>query len=622
MDVYAGGGMEAVTVEAIRNAAAELMRYKQGRAALEARLVEDELWYKQRHWDVIRRGNREYRDGYAPPEPSSGWLFNAIINKHADLMDNVPEAMVLPREADDEAAAKVLSEVVPALMERIGFEETYDDGCWEKVKSGSAAYCITWDNEAEGGLGEISIKCIDLLKVFWEPGVSDIQRSRNLFIVDLVDEDLLEARYPQHKGKLGGGVIDVAEYVHDDTIDTSNKVVVVDWYYKAITQEGKKVVHFVKFAGECLLYASENDPQYAATGWYQHGKYPIEIDKLFPEKDTPVGFGYVAICKDPQMYIDRLSANIMETSMMGAKRRWFASRRLGIDPHDLMDWRKSLVEVEGDFDEKSLKEFEIRPLDPIYANIMQMKVDEMKETSANRDISNGSSGGGVTAASAIAALQEAGNKVSRDMISAGYRSFGRIVTMCLELMAQFYDVERAFRIVGRDGAYKFVAMSSRELGERAIQSPSGDILYRKPAFDLKIRAMKKNPFSRMEQNERAKELYGMGFFQPDRAQEALLALEMMDFEGIDKVREKVQEGNTMYNLVQQMAQQMDQMAAIIGLDGAVPQGGGAPAPMSGQVAQTPSGGGNSLNGEIMEAQTPRSGYAQSLAQRSKPSVEG
>ena len=43
-------------------------------------------------------------------------------------------------------------------------------------------------------------------------------------------------------------------------------------------------------------------------------------------------------------------------------------------------------------------------------NVLEMKIDELKETSSNRDVSQGSSSGGVTAAAAIAALQEAGNK--------------------------------------------------------------------------------------------------------------------------------------------------------------------------------------------------------------------
>ena len=150
-------------------------------------------------------------------------------------------------------------------------------------------------------------------------------------------------------------------------------------------------------------------------------------------------------------------------------------------------------------------------------------------------------------------------------------------------------------------------------------------LYRKPIFDLKIKAQKKNPFSRMEQNERAKELYGLGFFNPERAQEALGALEMMEFEGIDKVREQVQNGQTLLNICQQMSQQLDQMALIIqtltGKDMGIATAQAGGSSRGGQAAgPVASGEKDGLASGIMEANTPMTGYGERLAKRSTPSM--
>ena len=136
----------------------------------------------------------------------------------------------------------------------------------------------------------------------------------------------------------------------------------------------------------------------------------------------------------------------------------------------------------------------------------------------------------------------------------------------------------------------------------------------KPVFDLKIKAQKKNPFSRMEQNERAKELYSLGFFNPDNAQASLTALEMMDFEGIQTVREKVMQGQTLLNMLMQMQSQIAMLTGAIlpqeGTGDAPAQtGGGAPAEATSQLASG-----------IMEAQTPMTGYGQALAKRSTPSL--
>ena len=330
MLLTAPAGQRRIGRAEIAEAISILTRYKQGKASLEERVVQDELWWELRHWEAIRKGKqRTDNPEYRGPEPSSAWLFNAILNKHADAMDNYPEPVVLPRERSDEESAKVLSSVLPVILEYNDYEQTYSDNWWEKLKHGTAAYGVFWNSAKENGLGDVDIREIDLLKLFWEPGVTDIQKSRNLFIVDLVDEDLLEQQYPEHKGHLSGGAVDVKQYIYDDTIDTSNKSVVVDWYYKTTSASGKTLLHYAKFVGETLLFASENDPNYRDTGWYDHGLYPVVLDVMFPEKGTPVGFGYVAICKDPQLYIDKLSSNILENSMMTTKKRFFVSDSTG-----------------------------------------------------------------------------------------------------------------------------------------------------------------------------------------------------------------------------------------------------------------------------------------------------
>ena len=599
-----------------------LTKYKDGKSNLESRIVNDELWWELRHWEGIGqskakrvdRSGKEVKSTPPQPKPTSAWLFNTIQNKHADAMDNYPEPVVLPREESDEQSAKMLSQILPVVQEYNHFEQVYSDNWWEKLKHGTAAYGVFWDSQKDNGLGDIEIRNIDLLNLFWEPGITDIQKSRNLFIVDLVDNDLLEKEYPELEGKQKGKVIDVKEYIYDDSVDTSEKSVVVDWYYKVKTPSGRTALHYVKFVGSTLLYASQNDPEYRDRGFYDHGMYPVVLDVMYPEKGTPIGFGYVAICKDPQLYIDKLSANILENAMMATKKRFFVSDSTSINEEEFLDWNRPMVHVNGELGDQRVKEIVTQPLSDIYVTVAQMKIEEMKDTAANRDVNSGGTTN-VTAAAAIAALQEAGNKASRDMIAASYRAYTQINTLCVELMRQFYDVSRSFRITGEGNEYQFVTFDNAGLQDQVTGLDTlGNEMYRRPVFDLKIKAQKKNPFSRMEQNERAKELYSLGFFAPENAQASLIALEMMDFEGIQTVREKVMQGQTLLNMVMQMQQQLTMITGAL-----MPQE---------ETRQT--GGNNTGGGEaeahsefasgIMEAQTPMTGYGQSLAKRSVPSV--
>ena len=611
-------GAQVIGKKEIQEAAQILTRYKDGKANFERRIVEDELWWELRHWEVVRKA----RDKDHPtPDPSSAWLFNAICNKHADAMDNYPEPIVLPREQSDEESAKTLSEVLPVILEYNDYEQTYSDNWWEKLKHGTAAYGVFWNPEKENGVGDVDIRPIDLLKIFWEPGVTDIQDSKNLFVVELVDEETLDAQYPEYAGKMRGNAIDVKQYIYDDTVDTSEKSVVVDWYYKVKTPGGATALHYAKFVGDVLLYASQNDPEYAQTGFYSDGQYPVVLDVLYPEKGTPAGFGYVSICKDPQIYIDSLSGNILENAMMTTKKRFFVSSSTNVNEDELMDWKKPVVRVEGTLDDKRIQEIQLTPMSSIYYNVLQMKIEEMKETASNRDVSNGSTGSGVTAAAAIAALQEAGNKASRDMISASYRTHVKISKMVIERIRQFYDEARAFRVTApNEQGYDFTTLSNAGLRDQAIgiDHATQEVLYRKPVFDLKIKAQKRNPFSRMEQNERAKELYAAGFFNPEQAQPALIALEMMDFEGIDKIKEQVAQGQTLLNIINQMSAQMEQLAAMVAMTTGVAPTTAQP---SGQSVPKQSAGGSGIADAVTKAQTPMTDYGTRLAQRSKPDMD-
>ena len=563
----------------LAEARATLRRYADGKAALTRRVVEDELWWELRHWETLRRDRRE-RGKYSAPEPSSAWLFNTLLNKHADVMDNLPEPVVLPREPSDAPAARTLSTVLPAVLENADFYDAYAAQSWEKLKHGTAVYGVFWNPERSGGLGDVDIRGIDLLNIFWEPGVDDVQRSRSLFITELADTELLEQRYPEHAGRLAEKPIEVARYLHDDSVDLSDKSLVVDWYYKR-RAGGRTLLHYAKFCGDCLLYASENDPALRERGFYDHGQYPVVFDALFPEKGSPAGFGYIAVTKDPQMYIDRLSANLLESAMMATKKRFFVSTSTNVNPEQFADWERQIVPVEGELSQARIQEIRLDPISGVYMDLLRQKIAEMKDTAGNRDVNSGGVGSGVTAAAAIAALQEAGNKTSRDLISASFRAHQKVGALCIELMRQFYDAGRVFRVAGEGGEWAFVDFDGSALRGQPLaspfggggaseasdgegifdgpsQSPDGDsspgggakyvpdgpfttALSRRPVFDLKIRAQKRNPFSVAETNERAKELYALGFFDPARAAQAAAALEMMDFEGKEAVLAKIRE---------------------------------------------------------------------------------
>ena len=605
--------------EQVQKARLTLQRYKEGKANLEQKIIESEQWYKLRNWECMRKqgGNKDQ------VEPVSGWLFNSIANKHADAMDNFPTPNILPREEGDKAEAEMLTSIIPVILEQNNFEETYDVEVDDKLKGGTGIYGVFWDASKLNGLGDISIEQQDVLSLFWQPGITDIQKSRNLFHVDLRDNDVLIGEYPQLQGKLGSSTLDVSQYMYDDTVDTTTKSAVIDWYYKK-RQGNKIVLHYCKFVNDEVLFATENEPEKYPNGWYDHGMYPYVFDPLFRMKGTPCGFGYIDVAKSAQEYIDRGNQAILMNMLANAKPRHFIRTDGSVNEQEYADMTKDFVHVDGQLGQDSILPIQGKPLSNVYVQVIKDKVDELKETTGNRDVSTGGTTAGATAASAIAAMQEAGSKLSRDNNKSSYRAFRKVVLMVIELIRQFYDMPRCFRIMGENGTQRFVEYSNAGIQPQSQGVEMGvDMGVRLPLFDIEITAQKQSPYSKMSQNEMALQFYSAGFFNPQMADQALACLDMMDFDRKQFIMQKIAQNGGMYQqmlMMQQMMLQMAQMidpamaeqiaAGIIGgapitpADGAVPKDAASNQTLGGEGKKAESGVTRNARQRVAESTSP------------------
>ena len=532
------GGQEVLTprigAEQVRQAAEVLRKYRLGKQNLDRRIIDNEQFWKLRHWEQMEKGG----EGGNPQDvrPASGWLVNCILAKHADAMDSYPEPTVLPREPGDRKEAEVLTRVLPVILKNNRFKKAYSQAWWNKLKSGCAVYGVFWDGGKLHGLGDIDIRSMDVLNLFWEPGVQSIQESEHFFSTELTPNRRLEEQYPQLVGKLGRSGGQVSRYLYDDKVDTSEQSLVVDWYYHTVEQ-GRRVLQYCKFVGENVLYATENDPEMAGKGWYDHGQYPFVFDVLFPEEGTPCGYGYVDLCKSAQKQIDLMNQAILKNTLASATPRFFVRSDGAVNENEYADWTRPFVHTNGNLGADSIAPIRVPTLDSVYVAVLQNKIAEMKETAGNRDVMGGGTAGGVTAATAIAALQEAGGKLSRNMIDDGYEAFAEVLTLCIELVRQFYDMPRQFRLLGKKGV-EFASFDNRSLKPKALLMGG----YRVPEFDLEVSAQNETPYKTMEYNQLALQLFQMGFFRSDMAEQALRCLELMEFKNKDALTEVIREG--------------------------------------------------------------------------------
>ena len=528
----------------VREALETLRRYKAGKTNFERRLIENEEFWKLRHWEHVPE------QGTTGLKTRSAWLVNVLLSKHADAMDAYPEPAFLPRAADDEAEAALLSQVVPVILAQNDFAGTWSDNWWKKLKAGVAFYGVFWDGDKQNGLGDVSILRVDPLHLYWEPGITDLQRSRNLFHVELADNEELLERYPALEGQLRLGGFSATRYLYDDSVDTSRKTPVIDWYYKK-REGGRTVLHYVKFVGETVLFATENDPEHAQ-GLYAHGQYPFFADVLFPEEGTPAGFGYVDLCKDAQRQIDLMNNAIVANCVAAATPRWLKRGDDGVNEAEYADWTKPFVHVQGSIEENALRQITVAPLSGNYLNILASKINEIKETSGNRDVNNGGVGGGITAASAIAAMQEQSGKLSRDQIQNSYRCFRQVVCCVIALIRQFYDTPRKLRILGPAGDPVYLEFDNRLLS--AAEAPE---------LDVEVTAQKQSTYNKLSYNELAMQFFQMGFFRPDLADQAIAALEMMDFKGKEAMRRRLADNRQLLARAEEAEERFENLLSFV-----------------------------------------------------------
>lgn len=576
--------------EQLRAATRTLQKYKSGKARLEKKLIAGEQYWKLRQWQF----SEEAEDARTVSTP---WLWTCIQSRHSDVMDSYPAANILPRQSDDEAEARMLSAIIPVIMEQTRFEKVYSDVAWYALKHGGGIFGVFWDGRRHNGVGDIVCRRVDFMNLFWEPGITDIQQSANVFSVELVDNDLLYARYPELRGRLGGKNVTVAKYLYDDTVDTSDKTPVVDWYYHRMVG-ARKVLHYCKYVADNVLYSSENDVSRRDRGWYDHGLYPFVTFPLYPVEGSLCGYGLTDIGKGSQRQIDELNRAIMDNARAASKPRYFSKINGGINEKEFMDGSRQLVHVEGSVNDDNIRQIQTSGLPALYHQVLNNKIEELKYCTSNMDSNNGVVPGGVTAASAISAIQETAGKNSRDSNKTFYRAYRDVIYQVIELVRQFYDVPRTFRLCPEAGQGQYVQYSNSRLKGQSVRSVTGqDMGLRLPEFDIVVTAEKNSPYRKMERNELALNFFARGFFNPEMADQTLGCLAMMDFDGKEEIISRIDTNQTLarrlaltQKLLLQLATQVSPEVAEKISRAVIQTSGGGVQPETGAVSSLRSGG--------------------------------
>ena len=512
------------------------------------RLDDNVTIYEGTYWG---ENDAEVVRGDRKPRMATPMITSCIENIKADLMDEMPEAVILPDAAGDApmVTAKVLTKVVEQELDACDWEGEYVKGVQDFLQDGWCVFEPGHDPMENNGLGGAFIHYVMNKNFMCDPQTPNLQDGRACFVLDIKPWDWFKQHYPDIFPYMTGD----ESFIETDRIESTTEperaksLRLIEMWVKEFDPKKKSAaVHFVRVAGHQVI---EDSKLTYPNGYYEHGLFPFRICTLYPQKGSALGLGICDLFKDTQRYADKLNAILLENALRARTPRLFIQEGL-VDIEDVRDFSREAIEVQGNLD-AAVKWMDTQPLPSYLLNFVQMMQQSIKNEAGSNDQSRGQTAGGVTAASAITALQDMSTKRSRMEARELQRGFKECVRMMIEIMREKDIVPREV-VITVNGEPQVLPFDSRSLYR-------GNGEGRRVPIEalISIKTSRQTRFSRMAHNELVLQFVNM-FQQTADPLIMMEALEMDDKEQIlDQIR-KAQHGG-MLALQQQNAQMQAQL---------------------------------------------------------------
>lgn len=511
--------MDVKQKETIERIYALFNEYRNAYAAEWERLDRCERIYRGEHWlDVPLQDENE-------PRPVTPVIQSTIENVRADLMDQMPEAVVLSDGPGHERAAEMLTAVLRENHRLGRFDREYSLLLHDLLVGGYMVQETGYDPEAAGGLGAAFLRAVDTHTILFDPLCTDIQDSRAIFKFAPYPREWFEARYPREALNMREDE-NRALRIEDNYLARSNGemlLLIECWQREYDADAGCYRVHMCKLAGRQLL---EDSRKTKPEGYFAHGQYPFVVTPLFLRKGTALGYGFVDMFETQQRYADKLDQIILKNALMASHNKLLVTEASGFDVEDLRDWSRDVHRGES---LSGVTWFTTPALPAYLVEYIHDIRESIKQESGANDFSRGQTAAGVTAASAIAALQEMSNKRARTASRLLHEAFRDAVRLEIEAERDFSLFTRrvTVEIDGRRTPCTFEsAMLLREAPGRVLLPVE---------FYVSVKAQQETRTTALSQNELALQMLGAGILTPEQA------AALMVFDGKEQVLKELRE---------------------------------------------------------------------------------
>ena len=431
--------------------------------------------------------------------PTGNTLGSCVDNMIADQIDNLPEAIMLPEREETAQSAEEMDDVVSFVLYRAGWPGKYQTLMEDAIVTGTGVAQVFWDENLEDGEGMVNVLAWHPEDFYPDPMYEDIQDGRGCFKATRTSVAWVEEHYPQAKGYVTGD-----EYAREDerqTPEGDTRVTLLEFWYKKYDAATKRThIHMAQAAGRALLFSTETG--YGAEsaypdGLYAHGDYPFVLYKYRDAWRRPFGTGLIHDYYDTQTAIDRYAKYIDDNARESSVQRHFIRRGSGVNPDDVADLRKTIIEWEGNDIREVMQTVQAAPINGQVYEMMRYLADTMKQDCGQNQFTRGEGGLNVTAGTAIHYLQEAGGKITRWHGERFKDAFRKMVEQILWVLSEYMEPGRKLRIIG--GWNSNGGMRERII-ELVAPDKRGGALPR-PAYTVRVQVQRGNPNQIQADNE-------------------------------------------------------------------------------------------------------------------------